>query len=144
MRVASLAIVIGFSSLLCGCASDKEMQFSSGTGDVESFIFEKAIAFGGQPKTPSSAPGRGGSWSYAEDKHGVVIRTDSKRYSDLELFLRGSFGVPGFNSPEKDGFRLLQYRLTEHGGGIQLTCDSQYTQVIIIKPWDSKVQTNTH
>jgi hypothetical protein len=130
-------------SILCGCATEDGMSFSNGHGDLGMFIFKKSTEFGGHPLI-STTPPIETSWRYSEDHGGVVIRTNPKDCSSIETLLRRSFGEPRIaTSNNPDVRRFLVYRLTPKGGGIQMLCDSNYTQVIILKPQIPKQPENT-
>lgn len=144
MQISILVLMGGFA-IVAGCASHDDMKFSTGTGDIGTFILKKATDFGGHTTSTNSVAMIGTTWRYSEDQYGVVIRTDPKAFSSVESLLHQSFGSPGFVSNEtKDGFKLIQYRLTANGGGIQFSCDSNYAQIIVLKPHSSEKPKDTN
>jgi len=123
--------------LLCGCATEDDMKFSKGNGDLGIFILHKATEFGGQPSS-STIPVLNTQWRYSEDAEGVVIRANSKDCPSVESLLLHSFGEPRLNTTNTYGMRFLVYRLSPKGGGIQMDCTPEGTQVIILKPESSR------
>lgn len=145
MRLFFPATIICFS-LLAGCASYNDMStsFSAGKGDVGAFILKKATDFGGHVSTTNVSPAIESSWQYFADQEGVVIRTTPNDCQSLEALLYQSFGAPRIAPTwNSDGTRLIAYRLTPDGGGIQLICDARNTQVIILKPQGLKHSENS-
>ena len=141
MRVYTLFFVL-LTALLCGCASD---QFVIGHGDVGRFIMQQAIIRGGTPMTTNGLPAITTQWRYATDKYGVVIRMPRDQDSSVEEYLRRAFGKPGLGPVDSsDGGRLVAYRLTTTGGGIQYVSHTNWTQVTIVRPmsqpeWNAEV-----
>lgn len=118
--------------LLCGCSSG---YFTGGRGDAGQFILQQAVARGGSPITTNALPVISGRWRYSEDKDGVVIRLSREQYPAVEAFLRQAFGEPKMKPTDTlDGGKLGVYRLSSRGGAIQFGCDTQWTQVIVIRP----------
>jgi hypothetical protein len=54
--------------LICGCAGDKEMRFTKGTGDMGQFVMQQALKRGARPVATNSLPALRGDWSYSEDQ----------------------------------------------------------------------------
>jgi len=141
MRVRTSFSVL-LAAFLCGCSSE---HFTTGRGDVGQFILQQAIIRGGSPVTTNGLPAITTEWRYSTDTYGVVIRMPREEYPLVEDFLGQAFGKPGFGPKDKpDGGRLGEYRLTSKGGGIQFSCDTNRTEVIVIRPmsqheWDTEV-----
>lgn len=99
------------------CANQGRLRFEKGNGDPGQFILDRALAFGGTPKTTKGLPEVTGPWCYAEDKYGVVVRLPREKSRAVEELLRMVLGKPDYGpSPNTDGSRSGGYRLTPEGG----------------------------
>jgi hypothetical protein len=140
MRAPRSVILIVLTAL-CSCVHRDEMRFTTGTGDAGQFILQQAVAFGGQPTGTNGVPAILGSWRYSEDSHGFVVRMSRDDYTAVEKVLNQAFGPAKFGPTEvTDGGVLGAYRLTPKGGGIYFGHNTNYTEVILIRP---KVERDT-
>jgi hypothetical protein len=132
MLTRFLATSCLLAAILCGCSSE---HFKTGHGDAGRFILDTAIARGGHPVATNNLPTLGGRWQYSTDQYGVVIKLPPDQYPNVEALLANSFGKPKF-APTKgtDGSMFFFYRLSSKGGAIQVFGQTNYTQVIIIRP----------
>lgn len=129
-------LLILFVVVLCGCASS---HFRKGMGDVGQFIIQQAVARGGTPVNTNNLPVVNGKWSFYEDQYGIVVRLPREEFPAVESVLRASFGEPKIEPAKTDNaVKFGAYRLTDKGGGIQFTCDTKETQVIIVRPLSQK------
>jgi len=115
-------------------ANQDRLRFEKGNGDAGQFILDRALAFGGTPKTAKGLPEVTGPWRYAEDKYGVVVRLPLGKYRAVEKLLRLAFGKPDLGpSSTTDGGRHGVYRLTPKGGAISFSHDQERTEVIVLR-----------
>jgi hypothetical protein len=131
--IASLTVV-GLL-LVCACAGEKEMRFTKGTGDMGHFLMQQALKRGARPVATNSLPVVAGDWSYSEDQYGVVLHLPRERFSEIEVFLQQAFGAPAQQATDtKDGGKLGWYSPKAIGVALQFGCDSNVTQVIVLRP----------
>jgi len=112
-------------------------HYSAGHGDAGQFILEHAIRYGGVPTTTNGLPVVTTRWRYLEDEHGMQIHLPSHDYPGLEAFLDQAFaGKPQFgpSGSAESRTRIHEYRMSEKGGGVQLSEQDSDTQVVIIRP----------
>ena len=121
-------------AILCGCAHPDGPRFRPGTGDAGAFIVEHAVLRGAEPITTNGLPAVPGSWRYAEDNAGVVIRLEREAYPAVEALLRQAFGSPaaGPNATAAGG-RVGAYQITRKGAAIQFGHEAYWTQVIVVR-----------
>jgi len=132
---SQISLFVLVAAVFCGCAGD---HFKTGRGDVGPFILQQAVARGGSPDT-NSLPPISGAWRYSEDKYGVVIRMSPEQFPAIEAFLHNAFGEPKINPAETpEGFKLGVYRLSSKGGAIQFSCDTNQTQIIVLRPMSTE------
>ncbi len=133
MKQLTIFFAVGLS-LMCGCASAKR---KTGHGEVGAFILHQAISYGGSPITTNGLPATTSHWSYSEDSHGVMISISRRTYAGVESFLSQAFAGQSRFGPKvgTDGGKIVEYRLTSMGGGIQLSSDEFGTHVIILRPF---------
>ena len=90
---------------------------------------------GGQPITTNDLPVLTESWKYFEDDKGIVVRLKRQSCDKVKALLLHAFGNPTHPSKSaEDGTEWIAYRLTAKGGGIQIACFDDVTQVTIIRP----------
>jgi len=119
--------------LLCGCVTH-EQRFKTGSGDVGEFILQQAAIRGRESITTNGLPAIPGSWLYKEDQYGVIIRFSRGDYDAVERLLRQTFGEPALGPQDnKQGGWMSVYRPTSSSGSIQFRCDSEGSQVIILR-----------
>ena len=130
-RIGSLGIV----ALLCSCAHHPTgPRFRNGSGDAGQYIVRQAVQRGAEPIAAKRLPSVPGSWIYAEDDSGVIIRMTSKEYPAVEALLLQAFGVPKVGPVDTaDGRRVGAYQLTPKGASLQFARDAQWTQVIVLR-----------
>jgi len=134
MHILTPLIAAGLA-LVCGCARDKEMRFTKGTGDMGQFVMQQALKRGARPVTTNSLPTVGGEWRYSEDQFGVVLQLSRERFSDVQAFLRQAFGPPAQEPTETtDSGKLGWYAAKTIGVGLQFGYDRERTQVIVLSP----------
>ena len=142
MRVCTSLIVL-LAVFICGCSSE---HFKTGRGDVGQFILQQAIIRGGSPVDTNALPAISTRWRYSTDKYGVVVRMPREEFGSVEDFLRQAFGKPTIEPTETS--KLGVYRLSSKGGAIQFVSDTNWTQVIVIRPiseheWDTDIMPKT-
>ncbi len=121
--------------LVCGCADDKEMRFTKGTGDMGQFVMQQALKRGARPVATNSLPVVSGDWSYSEDQYGVVLHLPRERFSEVQAFLQQAFGAPAQEATDtRDGGKLGWYSPKTIGVALQFGYDSNQTQVIVLRP----------
>jgi hypothetical protein len=120
-----------FAALFCGCHN---VHFKACHGDIAQFIVQQAAVRGRQPAATNQLPVISCSWSYCEDKYGVIIRLPLDDYDAVEGLLHQAFGEPAFGPHDtKTGARIGVYRPTPSTGSIQFLRDSAGAQVIILR-----------
>ncbi len=130
--MAKLITLIVCAVILSGCIHG---QFTKGRGDVSEFIVHQAMICGGQPITTNDLPVLAESWKYFEDDKGVVVSLKRQSCDKVKALLLHAFGNPTHPSKNaEDGTEWIAYRLTAKGGGIQIACIDDVTQVIITRP----------
>jgi hypothetical protein len=130
--MSKLITLLACAVMLSGCAHGK---FTKGRGDVSEFIVHQAMIRGGQPITTNDLPVLAESWKYFEDEKGVVVCLKRQSCDKVKALLLHAFGNPTHASKNtEDGTEWIAYRLTAKGGGIQIACIDDVTQVIIIRP----------
>lgn len=128
-------IAIGFL-LLCGCTRDS--GFTKGKGDIGPFILQHAISRGARPVATNSLPPVGGEWRYAEDQNGVVLQLPLEQFSEVEAFLRYTFGPPSHEpSDTTDGGKHGWYAARDIGAAVMFGYDEKRTEVIVLRPFGS-------
>jgi len=127
MRIFTILFVLSVT-LFCGCASE---HFVAGRGDAGQFILQQAILRGGNPTTTNNLPAIDTAWGYLTNNCGVVVRLPRQDFSSVELFLYQSFGEPEFGPPNANGARAGKYKFAGKDGGIQFSCDINWTRVTI-------------
>jgi hypothetical protein len=138
MQTLALLTVIG-SLLICGCAGEKEMHFTKGAGDMGQFVMQQALKRGARPVATNSLPALDGDWSYSEDQYGVVLHLPRERFSEVEAFLRQAFGAPAQEAIDTtDGGKLGWYSPRTIGVALQFGCDTNSTQVLVLRPQPAK------
>ena len=131
--LASLAVVALL--LVCGCAGEKEMHFTKGTGDMGQFVMQQALKRGARPVATNGLPVVGGDWSYSEDQYGVVLHLPREQFSEVEAFLQQAFGAPAQEATDTtDGGKLGWYSPKTIGVALQFGYDSNLTQVTVLRP----------
>jgi hypothetical protein len=133
MRICGSILVSAF--LMGGCATE---HHSTGQGDAGQFILEHAIRYGGVPTTTNGLPVVTSRWRYLEDEHGMQIHLPPHDYPELEAFLNQAFaGKPQFgpSGSAESRTRIHEYRMSEKGGGVQLSEQDSDTQVVIVRPF---------
>jgi hypothetical protein len=119
----------------CGCATER---VSKTHGDVGLFIVQQVIRCGGSPTTTNGLPVIASQWDYLEDSNGMQIHLRADAYSDVEMFLNRAFANQRQFGPKvsEDGrTRIHEYRMSEKGGGVQLTEQDSETHVLILRPF---------
>jgi hypothetical protein len=120
---------------VCGCAGEKEMRFTKGTGDMGQFVIHQALKRGARPVATNGLPVVGGNWSYSEDQYGVVLHLPRERFFEVEAFLREAFGAPAQEPTDTtDGGKLGWYSPKTIGVALQFGYDTNLTQVILLRP----------
>jgi hypothetical protein len=131
MRVYALILVSALA--LIGCASE---HFATGHGNAGQFILEHAIRYGGIPTTTNGLPVVTTRWRYLEDEQGMQIHLPAHDYLSLEAFLDQAFaGKPQFgpSGSAENGTRIHEYRMSQKGGGVQLSEQDSDTLVLVIR-----------
>jgi len=130
-----MSLIAVSCALLSGCTHDKEMCFTKGKGDIGPFILEHALARGARPVATNDLPTVSGEWRYSEDQHGVVLQLPRERFSEVEAFLRHTFGPPAQEPTDTTtGGKLGWYAAKTIGVGLQFGYDAERTQVIVLRP----------
>ena len=131
----SKIIILLRTALLCASAGAAD-QFKTGSGDVGSFILEKAVAAGAAPVSTNEVLRVTEGWRYFQDDKGVVVHMAPADYSALEAFLLHTFGRPKVGPKDTpSGGKYGTYRLTAKGGVLQFGRDAEDgTHVEIVRP----------
>lgn len=132
MRVYAFIFVSAL--VMIGCATE---HYNTGHGDVGQFILQHAIRYGGVPTTTNGLPVVTSRWRYLEDEHGIQIHLPSPDYCSIEAFLNQAFaGKPQFgpSGSVESRTRIHEYRMSQKGGGIQLSEQDSETLVLVIRP----------
>ena len=132
MRVYALILVSALAMI--GCATE---HYTTRHGDVGQFILQQAISYGGVPTTTNGLPVVTSRWRYLEDEHGMQIHLPSHDYSSIEAFLDQAFaGKPQFgpSGSAESRTRIHEYRISQKGGGVQLSEQNSDTLVLVIRP----------
>jgi hypothetical protein len=132
MRVCAFIFLSALAMI--GCATE---HHTTGHGDVGQFILQHAIRYGGVPTTTNGLPVVTTRWRYLEDEHGTQIHLPSHDYSSVEAFLNQAFaGKPQFGPSglSEKRTRIHEYRMSQKGGGIQLSEQDSDTLVLVIRP----------
>lgn len=122
-------------ALACCCATQ---HFTKKQGNVGQFILQLVIRYGGQPTTTNELPSIMSHWSYLEDDNGTQIHLPPNSYSDVEVFLNQAFAGKrqfGPNASADGRTRIHEYRMSEKGGGVQLTEHGSETLVLVLRPF---------
>jgi hypothetical protein len=133
MRVLALILVSALAMI--GCATE---HYTTGHGDVGEFILEHAIRYGGLLTTTNELPVVTTRWRYLEDEHGMQIHLPPHDYPNVEAFLDQAFaGKPQFgpSGSTENKTRIHEYRMSQKGGGIQLSEHDSDTLVLVIRPF---------
>jgi hypothetical protein len=133
MRIYALILVSALAMI--GCATE---HYTTGRGDVGQFILQQAIRYGGGPTTTNGLPAVISGWRYLEDEHGMQIHLPQHEYSRIEGFLNRAFaGKPQFgpSGSAESRTRIHEYRISQKGGGIQLSEQESDTLVLVIRPF---------
>lgn len=121
--------------IIAGCASEDEMRFTKGKGDLGDFILEHALTRGARPIATNDLPSVEGDWRYSEDQYGVVLHLPRERFNEIHALLRHVFGPPGQEPIEiPESGMLGWYGAKDIGVGVQFGYDEEGTQVIILRP----------
>ncbi len=81
-----------------GC---KSHQASGSLGD---FVLKRVTAYGGK-SPPSSSTGKlPAHWTYAGDRHGILITTRDVSFEEVDKFLRGVYGTPTEGGKTPSGY----------------------------------------
>ena len=119
---------------MCGCTHLDGPRFRTGKGDAGKFIVEQAVLRGAEPITPNGLPAVAGSWRYATDNSGVIIRFARNDFPALEAMLLQAFGRPQFGPVDTaSGGRIGAYRITRKGAAIHFGHDADWTEVIVLR-----------
>lgn len=125
---------VGITTLVTSCAHPAGPRFRNGSGDAGQFIVQQAVLRGAKPIATKGLPSLSGSWTYAPDNSGVIIRMSPNEYPAVEALLVRAFGVPNFGpSDTTDGRRIGAYQLTAKGAALQFGHDMQWTLVIVVR-----------
>jgi hypothetical protein len=133
MSVYTLILVSALAMI--GCATE---HYTTGHGDVGRFILEHAIRYGGTPTVTNGLPVITTRWRYLEDEHGMQIHLPPHDYPGLEGFLDQAFaGKPQFgpSGSAENRTRIHEYRMSQKGGGVQLSEQDADTLVLVIRPF---------
>lgn len=129
-----MPLLLAALATLCGCTHPHGPRFRAGTGDAGPFIVGHAVLRGAEPITTNGLPALPGSWRYAEDNSGVIIRLGRDAYPAVEALLRHAFGPPAAGPMDTaNGGRVGAYRITRKGAAIQFGQDADWTQVIVLR-----------
>ncbi|HKQ37763.1 MAG TPA: hypothetical protein VJ063_06765 [Verrucomicrobiae bacterium] len=131
---ASTAWPFVIAALLSGCAHAAGPQYRTGSGDAGTFIVRQAVLRGAEPLNTEELPRVAGSWTYAKDDSGVIIRIPAKEHATVEALLLRAFGNPMIGPVDtQDGRRVGAYRLTRNGASLQFARGGNWTQVIVLR-----------
>lgn len=120
--------------IISGCAHRNGPSFRAGVGDVGHFIVEQAVLRGAEPITTHALPAVPGSWRYAADNSGVIVRLSRTEYPALEALLQQAFGRPHFGPVDTaTGGRIGAYRISRKGAAIHFGRGADYTEVIVLR-----------
>lgn len=133
-RIALFVLFIGIVTLASGCAHPAGPRFRNGSGDAGKFIVREAVERGAKPIATRGMAPLSGSWSYAADNSGVMIRMSSSEFPAVEALLLRAFGVPQLGPLDgPDGRRVGAYKLTPRGAVLEFGRDSQWTLVVVLR-----------
>lgn len=137
MKITKASFVLAVVTSLCGCATSR---FKSGSGNVGTFILQRALVAGATPVFTNAALRVSGGWRYFEDQNGAAIRMAPADYPAVESFLVQTFGEPKVGPKDTpSGGKYGTYRLTARGGVLQFGRDAEEgTHVEIIRPLGSQ------
>ena len=123
MRFSKACLFVASAIALCSCASEK---FQTGSGDLGTFIVQKAKASGASTVSANAPLRVTGDWRYFQDRNGTVIRMEPVNYAALESFLIQTFGQPSVGPKDTpSGGKYGVYRLSPNGGVLQFGRDVQ-------------------
>ena len=134
MRIHTFIFVLAVG-LACGCTTE---YFTKSHGDVGQFILQQTVRYGGSPTTTNGLPVITSQWRYLEDSHGMQIHLPPNAYSDIEAFLNQAFAGKRQFGPEGSAdarTRIHEYRMSDKGGGVQLTEQDSETLVLVLRPF---------
>ena len=115
--------------------ADGHFHFGTGRGEAGSFILQQAILATAHPAKTNGLPALTNSWRYARDQYGVIVWLARNDYSQVESFLREAFDPPGWRNDLNAGSNRARYfRLSDKGGAISVTQNTNSTEVIVVRP----------
>lgn len=131
----ALLLLLLLAMFAYGCAHQSESGFERGHGDLRQVILNEVRVRGGSPLLTSNLPRIPGVWRYFKDQNGIVIRLPRSSYPSVEAFLHAAFGEPRLHPKDSpDSEKYGHYRLSEKGGVISFSRDSENTQICVIRP----------
>ena len=127
VKISSLIFTLVLLLLIVVYTYRDPLLFTTGHGDVGSFILQTAEHYGGTPITTNGLPFISDQWRYCDISKDVVIHLAQKKFPAVETFLKQSFGKEvGWGG---DDYRI--YRLSTNGVTVYLYGCGDVTEIII-------------
>src|SRR5260370_15220891 len=93
--MSHLLPVLAVALLLVSCAPGYDLAgYDKHTGDLGSFILERALKFGAHPAQTNGLPQLTADWRSKEDANVLQVYVAGDHYAQLESFLVAAFGPP--------------------------------------------------
>lgn len=133
MRTLTSFVAVGLT-LLSGCATNDQMRFKAGSGDVGQFIVQQAAARGAQPVSTTDLQVIRSVWRYGEDEYGVVVLLPRAAGAAVEQLLQQAFGAPKYGPKDTpSGGRWAAYRFSPSGVSMQFVSDQKGTEIVVLR-----------